>query len=99
MTRRVSIMVLVFVGFAAGMSSMVSAVREATDQIERPILILHGGSDPISPPAGSRHLYAGLAKKIATNSVLQIYPELRHEIFQEPEREQVWQDMLQWIES
>ena len=78
---------------------MVSAVREAADRIERPILILHGGADPISPPAGSRLLHARLTEKIATKSALQIYPGLRHEIFQEPEREQVWQDMLRWLES
>jgi len=86
------------VRFAAGMSSMISAVRGAADRIERPILILHGGADPISPPAGSRHLHAGLTDEIAKKSELQIYPELRHEIFQEPEREQVWLDMLRWLE-
>jgi alpha-beta hydrolase superfamily lysophospholipase len=87
------------VRFAAGMSSMISAVRGAADRIERPILILHGGEDSLSPPAGSRHLYAGLRGEIVTRSALQIYPELRHEIFQEPEREQVWQDVQQWLES
>lgn len=86
------------VRFAAGMSSMISAVRGAADRIERPILILHGGADPISPPAGSRHLHAGLTDEIAKKSELQIYPDLRHEIFQEPEREQVWLDMLRWLE-
>jgi len=86
------------VRFAAGMSSMISAVRGAADRIERPILILHGGADPISPPAGSRYLHAGLTDEIAKKSELQIYPELRHEIFQEPEREQVWLDMLRWLE-
>jgi alpha-beta hydrolase superfamily lysophospholipase len=87
------------VRFAAGMSAMVSAVRGAADRIDRPILILHGGADPISPPAGSCLLHAGLTERIAAKSALQIYPELRHEIFQEPEREQVWQDMLKWIKS
>jgi len=87
------------VRFAAGMSAMVTAMRNAADQIERPILILHGGADPISAPAGSRHLHAGLSEKIAMQSELQIYPDLRHEIFQEPARERVWQDMLRWLES
>jgi alpha-beta hydrolase superfamily lysophospholipase len=87
------------VRFAAGMSSMVSAVRGAADRIERPILILHGGQDPLSPSVGSRHLHAGLSERIAAKSALQIYPELKHEIFQEPEREQVWRDMEQWLES
>jgi len=87
------------VRMAAGMSSMISVVSGAAGRIELPILILHGGADPICPSAGSRNLYAGLTEKIAEKSALQIYPELRHEIFQEPEREQVWQDVLKWIES
>lgn len=86
------------VRFAAGMSSMVSSVRGKGNRIERPILILHGGADPISSPLGSRRLYAELTGQIAEKSALQIYPELRHEIFQEPAREQVWQDMLRWLE-
>lgn len=87
------------VRFAAGMSSMVSSVRGKGNRIERPILILHGAADPISSPDGSRHFHSGLTEKIAAMSALEIYPELRHEIFNEPERERVWQDMLQWIES
>jgi len=85
------------VRFAAGMSAMVSAMRGAAGQIERPILILHGGADPISPADGSRLLHSGLREGIARQSGLQIYPELRHEIFQEPEREEVWADMLDWL--
>lgn len=87
------------VRFAAGMSSMISAVRGAADQIERPILILHGGKDSLSPPEGSRRLHAGLSESIATKSSLRIYPELRHEIFQEPERQQIWREIEQWLES
>ena len=87
------------VRFAAGMSRMVDAVRRAAGGIERPILILHGGDDPICPAEGSRQFFAGLAPEVAKQSALEIYPELRHEIFQEPERHHVWQDMLRFIES
>ena len=87
------------VRFAAGMNALVSAVRDSADQIDRPILILHGADDPICPVAGSRHLYAGLDDRISKQSDLRIYPELRHEIFQEPERETVWKDMLDWLDS
>lgn len=87
------------VRFAAGLSSMVSAVRVAANQVERPMLILHGGADSISPVAGSRDFYAGLTDEIEERSTLQIYPELRHEIFQEPERQQVWSDMIEWLDS
>ncbi len=87
------------VRFAAGMGQMVDAIRHAAEKIERPMLVLHGGADPICPAEGSRQLFAGLAPEIASQSALEIYPDLRHEIFQEPERERVWQDMLRFIES
>jgi alpha-beta hydrolase superfamily lysophospholipase len=87
------------VRFAAGMSSMVSAIHGAADRIERPILVLHGGADPISPVSGSRRLHAGLHPEIAASSALKVYPALRHEIFQEPERHLVWQDMLGWLDG
>ncbi len=84
--------------FAAGLFSMVSRVRDAAGQIERPILVLHGEADPICSAEGSRRFHAGLDREIAKQSGLSVYPGLRHEIFNEPEREQVWQDMLAWLD-
>ena len=52
----------------------------------------------MSSAAGSRLLHAGLREDVSKQSALQIYPELRHEIFQEPEREQVWADILDWLD-
>ena len=87
------------VRFASGMSQMVRALRGATDRIDRPLLVLHGGSDPICPALGSQRFYDSLPSDVEEESALQLYPELRHEIFQEPEREQVWRDMLDWLDS
>lgn len=87
------------VRFAAGMSRMVAALQGASGRLDRPVLVLHGAEDPICSRLGSQRFHAGLSSGIGERSALQIYPELRHEIFQEPEREQVWQDMLDWIVS
>jgi len=83
--------------FAAGMMSMVGKVNAAGGRLERPVLVLHGDADPLSDVASSRAFHAGLLPDVAAASRLRIYPELRHEIFQEPERERVWQDMLDWM--
>ncbi len=85
--------------FAAGMSQLVVAASRAATEIDRPVLVLHGGDDPISPVAGSQRLFAGLKAETADKSRLKIYPNLRHEIFQEPERQRVWEDMIRFIES
>lgn len=85
--------------FAAGLFSMLGRVREAADQIERPILILHGEADPICPVSGSRRFHAGLSPAVAERSRLSVYPSLRHEIWNEPERVAIWHDMLAWLEN
>jgi acylglycerol lipase len=83
--------------FASGMMKMIGRTRSAAKQIDRPTLLLHGEADPMSPVSGSRAFHAGLLPAIADVSRLHVYPGLRHEIFQEPERQQVWQDILDWM--
>jgi len=84
--------------FAAGLSRLMSRTLPAADRVERPILVLHGEADPICSPSGSRNFFEGLSPSLAESSSLRVYPELRHEIFQEPEREEIWNEMLNWLE-
>lgn len=62
--------------------------------VRLPMLMLHGEADPICSAAGSREFHAQLDP---AQSALRIYPELLHEIFNEPEREQVFEDLLAWV--
>ncbi|MCR9097878.1 MAG: lysophospholipase [bacterium] len=84
--------------FAAGMNATIDRTRAGASRVERPMLILHGGLDPLAAPSGSQAFHAGLSPQVASESELKVYPELRHEIFNEPEREAVWQDMLDWLD-
>jgi alpha-beta hydrolase superfamily lysophospholipase len=61
-----------------------------------PLLVLHGEADPICAAEGSRAFHAGVR---SPGAALRVYPQLRHEIFNEPEREAVWQDVLGWLEE
>ena len=83
--------------FAAGLAAMVERVADSADRVERPVLILHGGADPICPVSGSQRFLAGLVPEIANRSRLSVYPGLRHEIFNEPEREEIWLEVLDWL--
>lgn len=69
------------------------ALRHA-GELQLPLLVMHGESDKLIPNAASRQLYdaAGSADK-----TLVIYPELYHEIFNEPEKDQVLADLIQWL--
>jgi len=62
-----------------------------------PIYIMGGEKDPVS--AGNRlPLLAEAFKKAGLVSVdLKLYPGSRHEIFNEINREQVFQDLLKWV--
>ena len=85
--------------FAAGLNRLVQRVGANAGRVEAPLMILHGEDDPISPAEGSRDFYAGLSEPVREASCLRVYPGLRHEIFNEPERVQVWQDVLSWIDD
>lgn len=81
------------------MTELVAAMRyvEAqARQIDCPILALHGSDDKLTDPAGSEWLIETVASK---TKAVKIYPGLYHEIFNEPERDQVIQDVVDWIRA
>ncbi len=69
-------------------------IKENMDQITIPILIMHGTSDRLSDPAGSRQLYNGI---ISSDKTLILYENYYHEILNELGKEKVMQDIIQWI--
>lgn len=64
--------------------------------IALPALILHGTADRLADPAGSQMIYDQVR---STDKTLKFYDGLYHEIFNEPEREQVFADMAAWLEA
>lgn len=64
--------------------------------VSLPMLLLHGEQDSLCPPEGSRRFHADLK---TPGSELRSYPTLRHEIFNEPERERVFEDAFRWLEA
>jgi acylglycerol lipase len=73
---------------------VVKHIRRRMEEVSVPLLIMHGTHDIVTDPNGSRHLYARAA---STDKTLHLYPGLFHEIFNEPEREQVMGDLIDWI--
>jgi len=75
------------------MRAMDAIPRDAV-ALRTPLLLLHGGEDRLCPPEGSRivHANAGSADK-----TLKVYDGLYHEIFNEPEQDQVLDDVVEWL--
>jgi alpha-beta hydrolase superfamily lysophospholipase len=63
-----------------------------------PLLIMHGLADRNTYPEGSRD-FAEIAGKNNPDVTLKLWDGLYHEIHNEPEKEQVFEFMLQWLDG
>ena len=78
-------------------SELTTAMQKLPHQmlkIALPILIMHGTADRLVDPAGSKILYEKVGSEDKT---LKLYDGFYHEIFNEPGREQVFEDMERWL--
>lgn len=83
----------------AGIARALMFVGETMPQraaaLTAPLLVVHGEKDKLIPVAGSHRLLECVASEDAH---LKVYPELYHEVFNEPERAVVLDDVASWIE-
>jgi alpha-beta hydrolase superfamily lysophospholipase len=71
------------------------ALRTAAPRWQVPTLLLYAGSDRCVAPRGSAAFAAAAPKRVLT---VREYPALFHEIFNEPEREDVLADLRRWLD-
>lgn len=65
-----------------------------------PILFISGGMDPVGDLGkGVQRAFRSFQDAGVRDVSLQLYPGLRHEILNEREREQVYADLLRWLET
>ncbi len=57
---------------------------------------MHGGDDKIADPAVPERVFADLS---STDKELEIWPDLRHEIFNEVERQEVFDRVGAWLDA
>jgi alpha-beta hydrolase superfamily lysophospholipase len=91
---------LVFHGkLPAGIAKALIGVGETMPQragsLTVPLLVVHGAEDKLIPVAGSRRLLECVGP---IDAHLKVYPELYHEVFNEPEQALVLDDVVSWIE-
>ncbi|MCF8128523.1 MAG: lysophospholipase [Deltaproteobacteria bacterium] len=81
---------------AAEILRTMQGIAGQANRITLPILLLQGASDKLVDPAGAQMLFERVG---STDKTLKIYEGLYHEIFNEPERDQVLGDMETWLEN
>lgn len=77
---------------------MLRGIREVNarlDQLRMPLLLLHGSDDLIVEPAASTLVYERAA---SSDKTLKLLPGLYHDIYHEPERQEVMDLVLDWLE-
>ncbi len=83
-------------GTAAAMLRAGEDARRKLDRIRLPLLAMHGADDTLTFPSGTRALYAGAS---SADKTLKLWPGLKHEIFNEPDRREVVTYTLDWIDT
>ena len=82
--------------FGVELLKTMEMLQSGLSEINLPILIMQGSQDRISDPASSKLLFDGVGSKDKT---MKIYEGFYHEIFNDPERQQVFSDMEAWIKT
>lgn len=81
-------------GIAKALIEVGETMPQRASALKAPLLVVHGEQDKLIPVEGSRHLLSCVA---STDAHLKVYPELYHEVFNEPERDLVLDDVTSWI--
>jgi acylglycerol lipase len=80
----------------AELTGAVGRFPEEVPALRLPILVMHGGEDSLTTIAGSRMVHD---RASSSDKKLEIYDGLRHEILNEPEKERVISEMIEWLDA
>jgi len=83
-------------GIARELLLVGDTMRQRAAALTAPLLVVHGSEDRLIPVDGSRQLVEAVG---SSDVELKIYPGLYHEVFNEPERYQVLDDVVSWINA
>lgn len=73
-----------------------SRIRERVAEISIPFLVMHGTEDRLTNPRGSENFFKRAGSGDRT---IKLYEGLYHEILNEPERDQVLEDIVHWLDT
>ena len=81
---------------AAALLRGLERVQNSMDEVSAPLLILHGGADKVTDPAGSRQLNE---RARSSDKTLIVYEGLYHDLLHEPEKARVLGDVVKWLNA
>jgi alpha-beta hydrolase superfamily lysophospholipase len=82
-------------GFARGSMAAIDWIDKHASEWTLPVLVMHGEEDKLGYASGSRDFVGN----IQGDCTLKIWPNLFHEVHNEPEKEQVFEYLRAWLDS
>jgi alpha-beta hydrolase superfamily lysophospholipase len=83
-------------GIAKALLKVGETMQQRARRLTAPLLVVHGAEDALVPARGSELLVDCVG---SSDVRLKVYPGLYHEVFNEPERDRVLDDVAAWIEA
>jgi alpha-beta hydrolase superfamily lysophospholipase len=83
-------------GTARSIGMAARRLRPELNRLYIPLLVMHGSADRISDVEGSQYLYQHAT---SSDKTLKIFDGLYHEVHNEPERLEVLNDVLDWLNT
>lgn len=80
----------------AEMLKAMERIQSKMQALSLPMLVIHGTADKLTDPSGSLAFYRTARSEDKT---LGFYPGLYHETFNEPEKEQVFEEIVAWMDE
>jgi alpha-beta hydrolase superfamily lysophospholipase len=80
-------------------AEMLRAMDEVAAGLPRltlPVLVMQGSADALVDPSAAAYVDSRVG---SLDRAIRIYPGLYHEIFNEPERERVLDDLVEWVQG
>ena len=71
----------------------IANVRRNIHKLQAPILLVHGSADKVNDVKGSQEIF----ERITSDKTLRIYPGSYHEPHNDLDRNQVMNDLVQWL--
>jgi alpha-beta hydrolase superfamily lysophospholipase len=84
------------VGLGAGFLAAAASLPQRAAALQLPLLVLQSGDDRVTPPAAAERLFAAAGSAAKT---WRSYPNSRHELLDDLDREAVLGDLRAWLQT
>lgn len=84
-------------GYFAGIAAVVAPAVDSIDAVACPVLVIAGDRDPAAGMGAHPTALVERMRAAAVDATLRLYPGARHELLNETNRDEVTDDLIEWI--